>query len=38
MWDNDGFAKPDDWWAILYIFFLFVFVVAFAKSFFRENQ
>jgi hypothetical protein len=38
MWDNNGFAEPNNWWGILYLFFLLVFVVAFVKSFFRENQ
>lgn len=38
MWDNDGFAHPNNWWGVFYIFLFFVFVVAFVKSFFRENQ
>jgi hypothetical protein len=38
MWDNDGFAHPNNWWGVLYLFFVFVFAIAFVKSFFRENE
>ena len=38
MWDNDGFAHPNNWWGVLYIFLALVFIVAFIRSYFKENE
>ncbi|KKM61497.1 hypothetical protein LCGC14_1531130 [marine sediment metagenome] len=38
MWDNDGFAHPNNWWGVFYIFVAFVFFAALISSFFRNDE